>query len=146
MPANKRIRPAIRFENDTELKWQIDVEESECRAPMRCVTHTRRAWSCRSGRSRYIAPVILPARGRLHDEPRPEAVRVCAACARRVEERAEQGNRAQNQRIGPDQLSRINRRSGWASRGVDDDLRCSAERTRPALFHLRGCEILSKVF
>ena len=100
MPADKWIGQQFAFENDAELKGQVDVEDGDIE---------RRGMSdgvdagfgvvelvCSSGNS-------YRRQDCLHDEPRPEAGEIVLEADVAVEERDEQRERAENYRVGPDE-------------------------------------------
>ena len=101
MPADERVGQQFTFENDPELKGQVDLEDWDVE---------RRCMSDRIDTGFGVVDLVPIHPGyfhwrqdRLHDEPRPEACAIVLDAAAAVEERAEQRNRAQNQGVGPDQ-------------------------------------------
>ena len=82
MPSDEWIRQQFTFEDDAELKWQINVENRnvECRGVSDRIDARAFGVPGRSPCARYRD--LHRRQNRLHDEPRPEAGRVYAECVR----------------------------------------------------------------
>ena len=101
MPTNEWVGEQFTFENDAELEWQVDVENRNVE---------RRGMRDRVNPGLGIVErVLLHAcnfhrrQDRLQDEPRPEAGEIVLDATAAIEERGEQRERAQNDRVEPDQ-------------------------------------------
>src|ERR1700675_2177376 len=104
MPAHKWIREQFTFENDAELKWQINVENRD--VERRCMRDRIHA---RPGVVEAIATHARDShrrKNRLHHEPRPEAREPVLDAPVAVENRTDQRNRAQNDGVDPNQRSK----------------------------------------
>src|SRR5258708_22733575 len=101
MPAYKWIREQFTFENDAELKWQIDVKNWNVQR--RCVCNRIHAgFGVVEGIVTHARDLHRRQNG-LHHEPGPEARELVVDAPVAIEERTDQRNRAQNDGVGPDQ-------------------------------------------
>src|SRR5580658_7667770 len=112
MPAHEWIREQFTFENDAELKWQIDVQDRYIER--RCVGDgINTGFGCVDAllilvSTTHVGEVVhardfYRRQNRLHDEPRPETGKDILHAPVTVEERAQQRKRAQNNGVSPDQ-------------------------------------------
>src|SRR5262249_17065976 len=99
MPADKRIAQQFFLEDDTELKWQIDVEHWNIKR--RAVIH--RVDVGLAGIDLLQAGNRDRRQDRLHDQLRPQPGQAMLRAAIAVEQRYGQRNNAQNDGVQPDQ-------------------------------------------
>src|ERR1035441_1644159 len=101
MPADEWVREQFTFENDAELRWQIDIEDRN--VERRCMRDRIHAGFGLVDLFLIHACHCHRRQDRLHDEPRPEAGAIVLDAPVALEERADQRKRAQNQGVSPDQ-------------------------------------------
>src|SRR3974377_1055303 len=102
MPAYEWVREQLALEQNPELKRQVHVDDGdvECRRMIDGIDLRGRSIDLVEARN------CDGGENRLHNEPGPESGKAVMNPAIAVEERTEQGERAEGQRVGPDE--RIN--------------------------------------
>src|SRR5258708_40095673 len=101
MPAYKWIREQFTFENDAELKWQIDVKNWNVQR--RCVCNRIQAgFGVVEGIVTHARDLHRRQNG-VHHEPGPEARELVLDAPVAIEDGTDQGNGTHNDGVGPDQ-------------------------------------------